>query len=200
MHEPAFTSLEDLVSELAEVLRPWLDRPYVLFGASMGTLIAFELARTFADTPVGPPARLLVAAHRGPHLPDPGPLLHRLPDAAFVQELQRLHGTPDDVLAHPELRALLLPLLRADFTLCETYRWRPGPPLACPIVAFGGQDDPEISRQDLAGWREHTRGAFTLRMLPGGHFFVQTARDALLAALSEELMPLVARERDLRPW
>jgi medium-chain acyl-[acyl-carrier-protein] hydrolase len=142
----------------------------------------------------------LVAAHRAPHLPDPGPDLHRLPDASFCHELRRLHGTPDDALAHPELRTLLLPLLRADFTLCETYRCQSGPPLPCPIVAFGGQDDEDVSRQDLSAWREQTCGTFTLRMLPGGHFFVQTAREALLAAISEELMPLVARERELRPW
>jgi surfactin synthase thioesterase subunit len=200
VHEPALTSVDALVAELADVLVPWLDRPYALFGASMGTLIAFELARTLAVAPVGPPAKLLVAAHRGPRLPDPGPTLHHLPDATFLQELRRLHGTPDDVLTHPELRALLLPLLRADFTLCETYRYEPGPPLPCPIVAFGGQDDREVSRQDLAGWREETRGAFTLRMMPGGHFFVQTAREAVLAAVAEELLPLVASDREVRPW
>ena len=200
MQEPPFTALEPLVAALADAIRPWLDRPYALFGASMGTLIAFELARVLAAGPAGPPAKLFVAAHRAPHLPDLGPELHRLPDATFLDELRRLHGMPDEVLAHPELRALLLPLLRADFTACETYRFRPGPLLDCPIVAFGGSEDGEVTRKDLEAWREQTRAAFTLRMLPGNHFFVQSARAALLAAIAEELSPLVAGGRKLGPW
>lgn len=200
MQEAAFTAIEPLVAELADALVPWLDRPYVLFGASMGTLIAFELARVLATTSIGPPAKLLVAAHRAPHLPDPGPELHRLPDATFFEELRRLHGTPDEVLAHLELRALLLPLLRADFTLCETYRFRPGALLPCPIVAFGGVEDAEVTREDLTGWREQTRGTFTLRMMSGDHFFLQRSREALISAISEELMPFVTCEQELRPW
>jgi medium-chain acyl-[acyl-carrier-protein] hydrolase len=200
MQEPAFTAMEPLVTALAEAIGPWLDLPYALFGTSMGSLIAFELARVLAASPAGPPVRLLVAAHRAPHLPDRGPELHRLPDAAFFDELRRLHGMPDEVLAHPELRALLLPLLRADFTVCETYRYHSAPPLDCPIVAFGGSADGDVTREDLEAWRELTRSTFTLRMLPGGHFIVHSTRDALLSAVAEELSPLVASGQRLSPW
>jgi surfactin synthase thioesterase subunit len=198
--EQPFHSLEPLVAELAEAMEPWLTLPYALFGSSMGALIAFEAARQLSATPAGPPVKLLVAARGAPHVPDPGPELHRLPDGAFVQAIRRLHGTPDEVFEHGELRALLLPLLRADFTLCETYRYRERAPLDAPIVAFGGQQDDTVSRSDLEAWRELTRSSFTLRMLPGGHFFVHSAREALLSAIADELSSSRRATRELRPW
>ncbi len=193
-------ALGPLVRSLADAMTPWLGLPYVLFGASMGALIAFEVGRLLSRTLSRPPAKLLVAAHRAPQLPDPRPDIHGLPDARFIQEVRRLHGTSDEVLAHPELRALLLPLLRADFTVCETYHHRTGEPLDCPIVVFSGQEDGEVSRRDLDAWRAQTRRTFTLRMLPGGHFFLHTARAALLAAVVEELSPLLRCRRELRSW
>lgn len=200
MPEPPFVSLDALVTALTQAIAPWLGMPYALFGSSMGALVVFEVARRLSRTAAGPPAKLLVAAHRAPQLPDPGPEIHTLPDGPFIQEIRRLHGTPDEVLDHQELRALLLPLLRADFTSCETYRFRAGEPLTCPIVAFGGQQDSEVSRRELEAWREQTLGTFTLRMLPGGHFFMHSARAALLAAIAEELSPLVTARREVRPW
>jgi medium-chain acyl-[acyl-carrier-protein] hydrolase len=198
--ERPFDALDPLVVALADAIEPQLDAPYALFGYSMGALIVFELARTLVRTGARAPVKLLAAAHRAPHLEDPGPDIHALPEARFIQAIRRLHGTPDEVLDHPELRSLLLPLLRADFTLCETYRYRAGEPLDCPIVAFGGTQDSDISRRELEAWREHTRARFTLRMLPGGHFFLHTVRSALLAAISEELAPAQAAHAKVRPW
>jgi surfactin synthase thioesterase subunit len=200
MPEPPFVSIGPLVTALAEAIAPRLGTRYALFGCSMGALIVYELARTLARAGAPPPLKLLVAAHRAPHLRDQGPEIHRLPDARLIQAIRRLQGTPDEVLDNAELRALLLPLLRADFTVCETYGHRSGPPLDCPIVAFGGRQDAEVSRHELEAWRDHTRAEFTLRLLPGGHFFVQTARAALLSAIAEELsLPLVSRG-EVRPW
>jgi medium-chain acyl-[acyl-carrier-protein] hydrolase len=82
---------------------------------------------------------------------------------------------------------LLVPLLRADFELCQTYVYQPGPPLTCPLFVFGGMDDREVNQEELEGWRPFTTSAFSLRMLPGDHFFIRTARTELLRMISEDL-------------
>ena len=187
LREAPRTRLADLVGEMAEGLSPYLDRPFAFFGHSMGALLGFELARTLRRMGGPLPRHLFVSGHRAPQIPDPGPHVHALPEPAFVAELRRLGGTPPAVLEHEELMQLLLPILRADFALVETYAYAPESPLSCPITALGGREDPEAGPGDLAAWRDQTTGDFSLRMLPGDHFFVHTAQPLLLAALSHAL-------------
>jgi medium-chain acyl-[acyl-carrier-protein] hydrolase len=110
-----------------------------------------------------------------------------------VEELRRFNGTPEAVLQNAELMQLFLPILRADFALHETYVYAAGEPLDCPISAFGGLEDGEVSRDDLAAWRDQTRGAFTLRMFPGDHFFLRSARPHLLQAMSQNLTRILGQ-------
>lgn len=189
--EPPFVRLDPLVQTLTDILGPHLGRPFALFGYSMGALVSFELARELRRQSLPGPRCLYVAAHRAPQLPDPDPPIHHLPDPEFLSELRRLNGTPEAVLQHPELRALLLPSLRADFALCETYVHTWEPPLECTIVAFGGLLDHRASRTELERWRSQTVGSFSLRMLPGDHFFLRNARLLLLQILSEHLRTLL---------
>jgi medium-chain acyl-[acyl-carrier-protein] hydrolase len=185
--EPPLAQIGPLVEAIAGALLPFLDRPFAFFGHSMGALLSFELARLLRRRHGLSPVGLYVSAHRAPQLPDRGPELHALPEPAFWDELRRLNGTPPEVLAHAELRQLIEPILRADFSVCEVYTYTDDEPLACPITAFGGLQDHDVTRDELAAWREQTRGAFALRMLPGDHFFINTARMLLLQALAREL-------------
>jgi medium-chain acyl-[acyl-carrier-protein] hydrolase len=186
--DPPFVRLEVLVQALAEALTPHLDIPFACFGHSMGTLISFELARELRRQERRGPVCLFVSGHRAPHLPDPNPPIHHLSDVLFIRELRRLKGTPEEVLEHVELRQLLLPVLRADFALCETYTYSVEGPLDCPIAVFGGLQDERVSRPELVAWREHTRVAYTLRMFPGDHFYLHGGRSSLLDAISHDLM------------
>jgi medium-chain acyl-[acyl-carrier-protein] hydrolase len=102
-------------------------------------------------------------------------------------ELRRLNGTPREVFEDEELRQIMLPLLRADFAVYETYGYSNEPPLNCPISAFGGSQDHRVSRGDLEAWRDQTSVPFSLRMFPGDHFFLNTTQPALLRVLSQEL-------------
>ena len=97
-------------------------------------------------------------------MPDPDPPIHHLPDAEFIKELRRLEGTPEEVLKNEELMQLVLPTVRADHTICETYTYTPEAPLSTPISAFGGIQDPHVSQQEMAAWRTHTTGAFVLNI------------------------------------
>ena len=187
LKEAAFTSLPPLITSLSSALLPWLDRPFAFFGHSMGALIAFELARALRDAHGLSPSHLFVAGCRAPHLPDPDPPIHALPEPEFVDALRRMQGTPEEVLQHPEMQSLILPLMRADMALVETYEYRESPPLDCPLAAIGGADDAQAPPEAIEPWREHTRGRFRSRILAGDHFFLRTERVRLLQAISEDL-------------
>jgi medium-chain acyl-[acyl-carrier-protein] hydrolase len=181
------TRMAALIEAAATALLPFLDRPFAFFGHSMGALVAFELA-SYLTVAYGRQAEhLVVAGARAPHLPDRFGPLHTLPAAALREELRRYGGTPQVVLDSPELLQLLLPALRADFAVCDTYAYTPRPALACPITAFGGRDDGRVACAELGAWRGHTNSAFEKWLLPGGHFFLHSARSVLLGMLSERL-------------
>jgi len=187
LSEEPFTSLEALVHALAENLVSYLDIPFAFFGYSMGALISFELSRQLYKRYGLSPLHLFVAAHRAPQLPDRRPPIHQLPETAFLEALGRLNGTPAEVLQNREAMELLLPLLRADFSVCETYTHRVDSPLRCPISAFGGLKDPELSKDELISWQEQTQGKFTLQMLPGDHFFLHHSQSQLSQAVSRNV-------------
>lgn len=196
--ETPFRDVSDLVPVLVEVLTPWLDRSFALFGHSMGALVAFELARALRARGKPLPAHLFLSAHCGPRKPHCLPPVEAMPDDELSRVLRRLGGSSDASLADDEVMQIVLPLIRADLTLCERYRYVPDEPLSCPISAFGGTLDDFVRRADLAGWRAETRAGFDLRMFPGGHFFLDRAKPRLLQAVADELSrigrpPAVAR-------
>lgn len=187
MQEKPFTQMLPLVQAIASSLLPYLDKPFAFFGHSMGGLVGFELARLLHRDYGCSPVHLFVSGRRAPQVPDPDPPIHTLPDSEFLAELRRLNGTPEAVLQNDELMQLLLPILRADFAVLETYDYTLQPLLNCPITAFGGLQDPEVCCEELEAWREQTRAAFSLHMFPGDHFFLHTAQSLLLQSLSQTL-------------
>jgi medium-chain acyl-[acyl-carrier-protein] hydrolase len=193
--EAAPRAMEDLVPPLADALEPYLDAPFGLFGHSMGALVAFEVARELRRRGAPEPAAILASAHRAPHRPYPRPPIHGLPDAEFLRRLARLGGIPAEILAHQEILDLLLPAMRADVTLCETYRFEPGERLSCPIVVYGGESDVDVTPEDLAGWREATTGPVSIHKFPGDHFYLNADPRALLERVARDLAPRAAA-----PW
>jgi medium-chain acyl-[acyl-carrier-protein] hydrolase len=152
----------------------------------MGAIISFELARLLRREHKLLVTKLFLSGRRAPHLPDDELTTYNLPEPEFRAELQRLKGTPQEVLAQPELMTLMSPILRADFEVCQTYEYVPEPPLECPIVAFGGLQDEEVARAQLDAWREHTNSSFALRMFPGDHFFLHPSAPMLLRLIAQE--------------
>ena len=185
--ESPFRQLSVLVDALAEALGPLLDKPFALFGHSLGSLVSFELVRQLRAKHQTRPVRLFVSAGPAPQIPHRGLPIHDLPKREFAAELRQLNGTADELLDHHEFMDVVLPSLRADFALYESYRYYPGPPLNCPISTFGGLSDRKVSHSDLEAWRDQTAVSFSIRMFPGDHFFLKTAQALLLRALSQEL-------------
>jgi medium-chain acyl-[acyl-carrier-protein] hydrolase len=184
--EPPLRELPEIVEALADALRPCWQRPFAFFGHSMGALIAFELARRLRREGAPPPQILFVSGRRAPQTPGTESPTYELPDPEFIEHLRGLNGTPAELLANPELMQLMLPVLRADFAVCQTYAYRDEPPLECPISVFGGLSD-SADRDQLEGWRTQTRAAFSLHMLPGDHFFLHSSRRLLLRTIAARL-------------
>ena len=191
VRERHFRSVETLVPVLAEAILPLCDRPFAFFGHSVGALIAFEVARHLRRRTGREPLLLIASGRRAPQLPAEQPPIYALPHDAFVAELRRLEGTPEEVLHNQELMDLLIPTLRADFEMCDTYEYQPGTPLSLPITVYGGADDRDDTPPKLDPWRSATSGPFSLRLFPGGHFFIHTAESQLLEAVSADLEPLL---------
>ncbi|HEX3883789.1 MAG TPA: alpha/beta fold hydrolase [Stellaceae bacterium] len=180
--ESCFDALDPLLDALMPALTPLLDRPFALFGHSLGALVAFEVARRLEAAGTLPQG-LAASAFRAPHLP-PERALSGLPDAEFVAEIAALGGTPVELLSDPELLETILPALRADFAIAERYRFAAGPKLTVPVAAMGGGADPWVSPAALGGWATHAGAGFRLRLFRGGHFYLVEERDAVIAELA----------------
>ena len=193
LKEEPYSSVFPLVEELAVVLKELFDSPFAFFGHSLGALISFELARELRRRGLALPEHLFLSGHRAPQLPREEPTIHDAPDDVFFEGLRTLEGTPEELLGNAELMELLLPALRADFAIAETYEHSPEPPLDCPMSVFGGLGDLVTDRSKLEPWAEHTTHDLRLRMLPGGHFFVNESRDLILRAVFQDLLPVTRR-------
>ena len=188
IQEQPFTAAEPLVEAAGSALAAELTVPVALFGHSMGAILAFELAHWFRRELGVEPVRLFVSAADPPERRLLRERIHDLPEPDFLARLGELGGTPHAILAQPELRELLLPALRADFALCDAYRYRERQPLACPITVFGGTADPLVDPTQLGGWARQTHGRCDVVILPGGHFFLAAeARADLLRTIGAEL-------------
>ena len=190
LREQQFTRLLPLAHAIAEGIFPYCDKPFAMFGHSMGAMLSFEVARYLRSHYGVEPKQLLVSGRRAPQVPDTDPPTYNLPEPELIEELKRIKGTPQELLDNDELMQLFLPVLRADFEVCQTYVYAPGEPLACPIAAFCGLGDEEENRERMDAWREQTTGHFFLRMLPGDHFFLHSSERMLLQLLSRELQQL----------
>ncbi|WP_189055501.1 thioesterase II family protein [Longimycelium tulufanense] len=186
--EPLRTEVDALVPMLAdEFLEEGDERPFGFFGHSMGALVAFELARELRRRGHEVPRVLGVSAKPAPQLRADRKTLHTLPDDALTRELVALGGMPTEICSSPELLSFVLPTIRADLAVCETYRYRPEPPLPCKIKAFGGRQDPMVTDAELAAWQEQSSMPTDIITHRGGHFYLSDALspvvDAIVTAL-----------------
>ena len=188
-----FTHLMPMVQAVAEGILPALDKPFVFFGHSMGAMMAFELSRLLRQKHRIQPLHVFVSGRMAPQIAPTDPPTYHLPDAEFIENLRELKGTPKELLDNEELMQVMLPLLRADFEVCQTYSYVPGPPLTCPLTVYGGLQDDKIDRDDFEAWKWHTSDQFVLKMFPGDHFFIHSDQALVLDLLSKELDRIIAQ-------
>ncbi|MDH6623179.1 surfactin synthase thioesterase subunit [Streptomyces sp. LBL] len=184
--EPPITSIPRLADEVLAVLESLPRRRLVLFGHSMGACVAFEVARRIEQRS-SPELLGLVASGRTapPKLRDRG--VRSMDDDGVIAEIRRLNGTDDRLLLDDDLIEMIMPAIRGDYEAVESYRYEPGLRLRCPVSVLVGDDDPQVTLAEAEEWRDHTEGGFTLRSLPGGHFYLADQNTEVARALTEDL-------------
>lgn len=181
------TDLPELVQALVYGLRVYLpEKPFAFFGHSMGALLAFELTRELRRQGLPQPRCLLVSGRQAPQLPITS-ANYRLSDAGLVEKIAGLEGTPAPVLNNPELLQAMLPILRSDFELCETYQYESDEKLNLPIIGFAGRQDRMVNEAGLEGWQYQTTARYERHLFPGNHFFIHTHTEELLALIARSL-------------
>lgn len=186
VREEPVAEMSRLVGMIAGGLAPHLTPPFAFFGHSMGSMIAFEVARELRRRGRPTPMHLFVSACPPPHIPDDDET-HELPDDQMIEKMREIGGMSDELLSNRELMEMILPLFRADAAVTETYLYTDEPPLDLPITAFGGLSDEKATRAQLSEWRQHTTASFTLGMVPGNHFFIRDARAPVMSVLARSL-------------
>lgn len=191
LSETPFRTLDALVHALAREMEPVVDRPYCLFGHSLGAIVAFELARALKARDLAEPAHLFASGSPALQRRRIEERLHPLPDDEFVHRVaERYQGIPREVFEHRELRELALPALRADMTMIETYLYRDGPRLTCGLSAMAGRQDTHVDPAELQAWGEQTDGPFACSWFDGDHFYLHEQRARLTGELTATLQTL----------
>lgn len=182
--EAAHTRVDELVAELFPHVEALLDRPLVLYGHSVGSLVTFELIRELGRRGRPLPLTLIISSRRAPHRSlRHEHLLHSLPDEVLAGRVRDLGGVPPGMLDDPKWRGHFLPRIRADLALSDTYAYCDAPRLPCPLHTFIGEHDNLVVREDWEAWSEHAGGEFSRRILPGGHFFSREGQTELLGEI-----------------
>ncbi|HYM75981.1 MAG TPA: thioesterase domain-containing protein [Candidatus Dormibacteraeota bacterium] len=188
MGERPRTRLHPLVEEMADAIRPELRGRFAFYGHSMGALISFELARELRRRKYGTPVHLFLSACRAPNVVRSVPPTFNLPLQEFMAKIRKLGGTPKDFFETPELQKALLPLLRADFEITDTYEYVVESPLGCHITVYGGEQDELASVNSLTPWELQTTAECKTRLFPGGHFFIHNLNTKFVRILRLDLL------------
>ncbi|WP_405437522.1 alpha/beta fold hydrolase [Streptomyces avidinii] len=186
-HERCVDDLRELADRVVAELRPWCDRPVALFGHSLGASLAFEVALRLQEAGDPAPVALFASGRRAPSHHRENQLVHLAPDDRLLAEIKALSGTDPAVLADDELLRSVLPAIRGDYKAAETYRYRPGPALTCPITVLTGDIDPAVTAEEAAGWADHTDGPFALHRFAGGHFYLNQHSGEVIDLIRQQL-------------
>jgi medium-chain acyl-[acyl-carrier-protein] hydrolase len=183
-----------LVEALVEAMLPYIDQPYALFGHSFGALVCFEAARVLQLHKGLSPVYLCISGAKAPQLITDRSSFHKQPDALLIDEVRRLGGTPEAILEDEEMVSAMLPAIRADFEIMDTYVYSDAAPLVCPILGMLGAADTEVDLVSLQAWAEHTTDGFNIEIFPGDHFYLYQSQAQVLQLLGKALeqgLPLV---------
>jgi surfactin synthase thioesterase subunit len=170
LREAPLAEFDAVLEGIEEALSTLEGRPLALFGHSMGGLLAFEAVRRL-EAAYTPSTHLFVSSCAPP---DAASATRRPTDSrTLISDLKRLGGTSTELLKDQGILDLVLPVLRADYEVLNSYAPpRPGVTVACPMTAICGRDDPTLCFEEMQFWKSRTTASFEAKLLPGGHFYL----------------------------
>jgi medium-chain acyl-[acyl-carrier-protein] hydrolase len=186
-NEPLIYDVSHVVDKLCSDMGDYLNKPFVFFGHSVGALIAFEFARLLRKKGMQQPKHFIVSGARAPQRPIERKLIHNLPDSQFIEELKKYNGISPDVIEDKELINLFLPVIRADFSISETYKYAGEIPFDYPLTALSGVNDNTFEFSSLLGWKKQTTNIFIHYSLPGDHFFIKSSYNKVIQIVNQIL-------------
>ncbi|MDO8310380.1 MAG: alpha/beta fold hydrolase [Sideroxyarcus sp.] len=184
--EPPTTSLKFVSETVGRLIAAEGDIPFAFFGHSLGALIAFEVTRFLQQNHLPMPQELMVSGASAPQYRRKMHL-HLLDDDTLIDELRKYNGTPPAVLEHRELMELLLPMIRADFSIAGEYEYVSAPVLNLPLTVLMGREDDNADGNFVDGWKKETSGECHIAWFEGGHFFIHSQRAAVLECIKSRL-------------
>ncbi|MDQ1355588.1 MAG: Thioesterase [Acidobacteriota bacterium] len=194
IYDPLYDSIAEAVDDVYKIIESQLDQmPYCFFGHSMGGIIAYELALKIKNLQRPQPVHIFFAGRGAPNIPgEDEKNFHQLPEEEFKKEILELGGTPREFFEHPELLDVLMPMLRSDFKIAETYKFPEAgeiKPLDYDISVFIGKEE-EVTAGQMHGWREHTAGICTVYYFPGEHFFINEETERIVKIINHTLLSI----------
>ncbi|OEE65941.1 hypothetical protein A1OO_09025 [Enterovibrio norvegicus FF-33] len=191
--EPAINNMHEMTTELLKFSKDITSLPYVLLGHSLGSRVAYQLAVELIEQHYPSPIHFIASGSRAPHTVKTSERICDLPDKLFLDKIAAMNGTPKEVMMNKELMELLLPMLKADFSISDNYQASQSP-LPCDITALAGTDDEQVSEKQLVAWAELTSTEFKSMHFHGGHFFIDTCASQVTDAISSLLHLLVSEK------
>ncbi|BFH68708.1 thioesterase [Paenibacillus dendritiformis] len=190
MAEPFHASVEEAVQDFLVEMRPWiLQRPYAVYGHSMGTGLAYELAAAARASGLPQPVALFLSGRIPPHLKYDTEPMHKLSDAEFLEKIRKIGGTPAQFFESKELLQHFMPILRQDYRMIEQYRVNGKPrPVDGDIVFFLSDEDELVNLPDILEWAQYTKRSFEYHRFQGGHFFIHEAWDQICTLINRKLL------------
>lgn len=193
-HEACITSIDVLADRVAEQLIQLTEMPTLFFGHSMGATLAFEVAFRLEKRARNAPLGIIASGRRAPGIP-PSEIVHTRDDAGVIKEIRRLNGTQSAVLEDEEILRMSLPSIRGDYQAIETYTHTPGRIVNCPVTVLTGDSDPQTSLAYAEAWRDYTKGAFRMKVFPGGHFYLTSNIPAVMAEIDRDLDEVIKQAK-----
>ena len=183
LSESFLTNIDDVIEGVIYSFSKYQDRPFIFFGHSLGGFISFEIVRRLRRLDLCIPKYLIISGQTAPQLPPEKEILHILQDHEFIEALNKYGGMPEEILRNEELMEVLLPRLRADFTISETYNYIEEPPVNCSILVLGGRNDSTVDHKELIAWGNQTTKKCLIKLFPGGHFFINSFQKLIFRTL-----------------
>jgi surfactin synthase thioesterase subunit len=183
MFEPKYYEMDLLIKDLMKQIITIIDKPYILFGHSLGSRVAFEVMDGLESLGYNLPLHFIASGSNSPDINQLSPKISKLPDKEFIQELKKLNGTPNEILENKELIDLLIPLLKADFQIAESYKYSKNKKFNCDASLFDGNDDSRTTESNVDSWGHFFVHKPSLYMLDGDHFFIESNKARLLEKL-----------------